>query len=243
LTPSTWGRGDEASSTAWLFDEEFVRSQDSEFNYRLRQAGGRILLSPDIKSRYAVRSRPKALMSQYFQYGCWKVRVIQRHPQRMRPDQFVPPSFVFVLGTLASLSPFFRVARRLLALLLAVYSLGIGIATLSLARGQRPVDRRTLADIPAVFSLLHLGYGAGFLWGLLRFRGRWKEAQGDTCPLHSQGGSGAGRTAPLRAGVRLRPADNQGLQAGTRVREASGCGQGLGRFTSLDLRERQEEVV
>ena len=39
-----------------LFDEELVRNQDDEFNYRLREHGGRILLSPKIQSIYASRS-------------------------------------------------------------------------------------------------------------------------------------------------------------------------------------------
>jgi hypothetical protein len=160
-----------------LFDEELVRNQDDEFNYRLGEDGGRILLSPQIRSRYVVRSRPKALASQYFQYGYWKVRVMQKHPQRMRPHHFAPPSFVFVLGTLASLSLFFRVARRSLALLLAIYTLGIAVATLGLVRRCSPVDRSTLAEIPVVFPLLHLGYGAGFLWGLFRLRERWEKAR------------------------------------------------------------------
>jgi len=41
-----------------LFDEELVRDQDDEFNYRLRAVGGKILLSPKIKSIYTVRSNP-----------------------------------------------------------------------------------------------------------------------------------------------------------------------------------------
>jgi succinoglycan biosynthesis protein ExoA len=65
-----------------LFDEELVRDQDDEFNYRLREYGGKILLSPEIKSEYTVRSTPPALWKQYFQYGFWKVRVLQKHPFR-----------------------------------------------------------------------------------------------------------------------------------------------------------------
>lgn len=60
-----------------LFDEELVRDQDDEFNCRLRRQGGRILLSPAIRSEYIVRSSPRALWQQYFQYGYWKVRVLQ----------------------------------------------------------------------------------------------------------------------------------------------------------------------
>ena len=73
-----------------LFDEELVRNQDDELNYRLRDLGGRVLLSPEIKSEYVVRSRPRALISQYFQYGYWKVRVMQKHPRQMRVSHFVP---------------------------------------------------------------------------------------------------------------------------------------------------------
>ncbi len=83
-----------------LFDEELVRDQDDEFNYRLRAAGGKLLQHPKIRSEYSVRSSPARLWSQYFQYGFWKVRVLQKHPLQMSPRQFVPPAFV--LGLLLS---------------------------------------------------------------------------------------------------------------------------------------------
>jgi succinoglycan biosynthesis protein ExoA len=80
-----------------LFDEELVRDQDDEFNYRLREQGGRILLCPGIRSEYTVRSSPMALWKQYYQYGYWKVRVLQKHPHQMSLRQFVPPAFVLSL--------------------------------------------------------------------------------------------------------------------------------------------------
>lgn len=156
-----------------LFDEELVRNQDDELNCRLRDLGGRVLLSPKIKSRYAVRSGPRALFSQYFQYGFWKVRVMQKHPGQMRLSHFVPPGFVLVLSSLAGLSLVFRVARKPLALLLLAYSVALSLASLDLSRRG---DHAGLRYVPVVFPLLHLGYGAGFLWGLLRFVQRWKEA-------------------------------------------------------------------
>ncbi|HEY7543362.1 MAG TPA: glycosyltransferase family 2 protein, partial [Blastocatellia bacterium] len=42
-----------------LFDEEQVRNQDDEFNYRLLSHGGKILLTPQIKSKYYNRSTIK----------------------------------------------------------------------------------------------------------------------------------------------------------------------------------------
>src|SRR4030066_40735 len=80
-----------------LFDEELVRDQDDEFNYRLRENGGKILLSPNIKSEYTVRSTPRSLWRQYYQYGYWKVRVLQKPPRQMSLRQFVPPAFVLAL--------------------------------------------------------------------------------------------------------------------------------------------------
>ena len=80
-----------------LFDEELVRDQDDEFNYRLRAAGGKILLKPQIRSEYSVRSSPAALWRQYFQYGFWKIRVLQKHPLQMSLRQFIPPTFVLGL--------------------------------------------------------------------------------------------------------------------------------------------------
>ena len=84
------------------FDEEQVRNQDDEFNYRLLSAGGRILLSPRIRSRYFNRATFKSVAKQYFQYGFWKVRVMQKHPTQMRPRQFVPALFVLTLLALSA---------------------------------------------------------------------------------------------------------------------------------------------
>src|SRR4030095_7407833 len=57
------------------FDEELVRNQDDEYNYRLRKLGVKILLAADVRSRYYSRATLRKLGSQYFQYGYWKVRV------------------------------------------------------------------------------------------------------------------------------------------------------------------------
>ena len=77
-----------------LFDEELTRNQDDEFNYRLRKAGGKIFITPQIKSYYYSSSNLAKLWKQYFQYGVWKIRVLQKHPRMMRLRQFVPGVFV-----------------------------------------------------------------------------------------------------------------------------------------------------
>ncbi|MEO8042323.1 MAG: glycosyltransferase family 2 protein, partial [Acidobacteriota bacterium] len=71
------------------FNEELVRNQDDEYNFRIRKSGGRILLSPTIRSRYYSRGTFRSLWRQYFQYGFWKVRVMQLHAGQMSLRQFV----------------------------------------------------------------------------------------------------------------------------------------------------------
>ena len=84
-----------------LYDEELVRNQDDEYNYRIREAGGKILLAQDVRSTYYSRGSLSKLWKQYFGYGFWKVRVLQKHPRQMSLRQFIPP--LFVLGLLFSL--------------------------------------------------------------------------------------------------------------------------------------------
>jgi GT2 family glycosyltransferase len=50
------------------FDENLVRNQDDEFNFRLSQAGGRIWIDPSIKVTYYSRNTFRRLWKQYFQY-------------------------------------------------------------------------------------------------------------------------------------------------------------------------------
>jgi hypothetical protein len=153
-----------------LFDEEQVRNQDDEFNYRLLSHGGKILLSPKIKSRYYNRSTPRSLWRQYFQYGYWKVRVMQKVTRQMRLRQFVPPIFVAVVLVSLLIAPFSAIAAWVLGLTLASYAAAnLGISVMSAGRG----DWSLLLPLPVSFGALHFAYGLGFLVGLVRFSNRW----------------------------------------------------------------------
>ena len=158
-----------------LFDEELVRDQDDEFNYRLREQGGKILLSPAIKSEYTVRSTPRALWRQYFQYGYWKVRVLQKHPRQMSLRQFVPPAFVLALlgSALLALFPVLRLPSLVVPLMYLAANLFASLWTAS-RRGWH-----YLPLLPIIFAILHLSYGLGFLIGLVKFWNRWADKTGN----------------------------------------------------------------
>lgn len=152
------------------FDEEFVRNQDDEFNYRIRAAGGKILLSPNIRSQYFNRSTPRALWRQYYQYGFYKVRVLQKHPTQMRPRQFIPPLFAIGVLVGAALASLNKSLRCLWAAGFAAYGLANMVTSVRLARGN---SWEHLKRLPLVFFILHFSYGLGFLAGLVHFRDRW----------------------------------------------------------------------
>jgi glycosyltransferase involved in cell wall biosynthesis len=153
------------------YDEELVRNQDDEYNYRIRKFGGRLLLAPDVKSRYFSRSSLRSLWRQYFQYGYWKVRVIQKHPRQMRPRQFAP--FLLVTALAASLglwtvSELGRWAFLTVALTYLVVNI---VSTITTAANR---NWTLMPLLPIVYTILHTSYGLGNVLGLIRFGGRWK---------------------------------------------------------------------
>lgn len=156
-----------------LFDEELVRNQDDEFNFRLTRAGGKIWLDPQIRSTYYSRSTLRGLWKQYFEYGFWKVRVIQKHRQPASWRHLVPVTFVLVLGLALLASVAFQSILWFAGVILPYALASFGSALwLSLRNGVRyfPV-------LPLAFATMHLAYGLGFLAGLLRFAGnasRWE---------------------------------------------------------------------
>ena len=148
------------------FDEELVRNQDDEYNYRLLKSGGRVLLAPDVRARYYSRSSLRSLWRQYYQYGYWKVRVMQKHPRQMRARQFAPPAFVAALLGSAALGVLFRPFRLLLGIVVALYLIANLMASMSVGRAHGMEYAPRLAII---HPILHLSYGLGFLAGLWRF--------------------------------------------------------------------------
>ena len=160
---------------AGLYDEELVRNQDDEYNYRLRKLGARILLAADVHSTYYSRSTFRSLWKQFFQYGFWKVRVLQKHPRQMRPRQFIPPAFVATLLGSGLLALWTHQGRYLLALVAGMYIFANLIVS---ARTAANMSWKYLPLLFIAFPTLHISYGLGFLAGLVRFGHRWNDHQG-----------------------------------------------------------------
>ncbi len=179
-----------------LFDEELVRNQDDEFNYRLRKAGGRVIMTPAMRSWYQNRQSVTSLLRQYYQYGQWKVRVLQKHPRQMSWRHFVPPAFVSALALATAAGAVWPRAAVVAQALFGVYLAAVLVAAGRVARhGLRAWLATALA-----FICIHMAWGAGFLHGLFIFASRWWT--GDTMPPRLEHRERAAATsAAVAAGV------------------------------------------
>ncbi len=147
------------------FDEELVRNQDDEFNFRVIKGGFKIYLSQKIRSKYYVRASYAKLYRQYFQYGYWKVFVNKKHGAVTSGRQLIPPLFVagFILGVAGSL--FSPEINLLWGAAMCLYVLS---ACLFAAR-MVGFNFRKIIKVAATFFILHFSYGSGYLKGVLNF--------------------------------------------------------------------------
>jgi hypothetical protein len=165
-----------------MFDEELVRNQDDELNLRLVRAGGRIWQAPSVRSWYRPRDSLEALFRQYQQYGYWKVRVIQKHRRPASLRHLVPALFVtgigasivllvvsalvFALGYTTVSGVMAWGAALSLALILVPYAAVISAASVQIAKRD---GWDLLPLLPVVYLCYHIGYGLGFVEGLVHF--------------------------------------------------------------------------
>lgn len=150
-----------------LFDEELVRNQDDELNLRIVRNGGKIWQSPCIKSWYYPRSTITALFKQYMQYGYWKVKVIRKHKIPASLRHIIPGGFVGCLIIFSVLAPINVAVMWLLLGLMGLYFFASVLA--ALVTCCKPSLYKFLPVMPVVFAAYHIGYGYGFLRGVVDF--------------------------------------------------------------------------
>ena len=151
------------------YDEELVRNQDEELNYRLIQNGGKIWIDPSIKSLYYVRSSILKLFFQYFYYGFYKVRVIQKIKSIFSLRHLIPAIFVLTLNIFLALAIFqnklfpIYIYGGIYLLISIVFSVYESIKHHS----------KLLILLPIIYFIMHFSYGLGFLLGFFYYINRW----------------------------------------------------------------------
>ncbi len=147
------------------FDEQLIYSEDNEFNHRLRQRGGKILLTPAIRSFYYTRESLGGLWRQYYHYGLGRVPFMLRSPDSIMLRHLAPFALVSALLLGAVGGVFFAPLRWLL---LAVVCSYLAAALLFAARISAKHGWRHFFILPAAFACMHVGYGVGMYAGLVR---------------------------------------------------------------------------
>ncbi len=144
------------------YDSHFTRAQDWELNHRLRQSGGRVWFTPELKVTYRPRPTVNKLSRQYFEYGRWR-RVVSAHHATINPRYLAPPAMV--LGTAAATVAGLR--RPALLAVPAAYLAAVAAGGLAISKGQKTSTR---ALVPVALATMHWSWGVGFLTSPRRLR-------------------------------------------------------------------------
>jgi len=148
-----------------FFNEKLKRSQDFEFNLRLKKSGGKILLVPDIVAYYYPQSTLKGFLKHNFEDGAWAILPFKiiKIPFNLR--HYIPLFFVlsFFLTLIFGFS--FFPARALFDLIFGSYLILNLFFSFKIALKQ---GFKYFFIMPIVFMYRHFGYGLGSIYGLIK---------------------------------------------------------------------------
>jgi glycosyltransferase involved in cell wall biosynthesis len=151
-----------------FFNEKMIRSQDFEFNLRLKQSGGKILLVPSIISYYYSQPTILGFLKHNFIDGFWitypysKFKIEAFSWRHLTPLVFILSLFCnFLLSFFSYLFTFLFVSEIFLYVFFNLY--------FSLKISLRQKDLRYFFILPVIFLIRHIFYGIGSFFGLFNF--------------------------------------------------------------------------
>jgi len=148
-----------------FFNEKLKRSQDFEFNLRLKKFGGKILLVPDIVAYYYPQSNLKGFLKHNFKDGVWAILPLKiiKIPFNLR--HYIPLFFVLSFFLTLIFGFFFFPARILFDLIFGSYLILNLFFSFRIALKQ---GFKYFFIMPIVFMYRHFGYGLGSIYGLIK---------------------------------------------------------------------------
>lgn len=149
-----------------FFNEKLRRSQDIEFNKRLKKAGGRIILAPEIQAVYYPQSEIKNFFKHNFEDGIWLIYPLKFGIRFFSLRHLVPLVFLATMGLfllLGFLHPifwrFFIVEVLLHAMMNIYFAIQIAL---------RERNWKFLFLMPLAFDTRQFGYGFGSIFGFIK---------------------------------------------------------------------------
>ena len=158
--------------TVGLYDPGAFTNEDAELNQRIHDDGGKVYLSRDIVVHYHPRTSFRALARQYFRYGRGRARTLIKHGRFLSIRPAIPAAMVLgalVLLALSFLTPLTWVAAALYGGLTGYEAIRVG----------RRAGWGLIPIVWAIFPVLHVSHGVGFLSGLAYYRRRpdWRPTE------------------------------------------------------------------
>jgi succinoglycan biosynthesis protein ExoA len=153
------------------WDEEMLRAEDWELNYRIRARGGQVWFTPDLQVTYRPRESARRLAAQYFHYGRWRRVIVREHPETASFRYLAPPAAAALtgLGLLAGLAGLIGLAVGAPAgvswlaaglVIPLTYLAGVTAVSTALSGGLTTGVR---ARLPLILAVMHMCWGTGFL--------------------------------------------------------------------------------
>lgn len=142
------------------FNENLYPNEENELMNRLQSEGHRLMYVPDAFVFRSQRENYKAFARQVFTYGRGRMDQNFEDPKGFRAMHAVPTLFLMYLVSL----PVIHIPVYFLPLML--YLVLSAVFTLEACNVSK--NSRYLPVMPVLFLTLHIGYGAGFLWGLYK---------------------------------------------------------------------------
>ncbi len=146
-----------------LYDLRLVRNQDIELNARIRKAGGRIIISPEIKLGYYNRATFRGLWQQSFNNALWNPYTFLLAGGGPSIRHFIP--LIFILGLIALIGGTFFL-WPVKWMLLGYILFYLAVACYFSMQSARQINVSALLVLWS-FVTLHIAYGLGTLWSII----------------------------------------------------------------------------
>lgn len=149
-----------------FFNESLIRNQDLEFNLRLKEAKGRIMLIPDAVSYYYPKPDFLSFLKHNFDDGFWIVYPIKFGVKAFSWRHLMPLFFVAgltVVGIIGLFNEFFLILFFIGAIIYLTvniyYSIKIAIENSNI---------KHVLFLSIAFLCRHVGYGLGSFWAAIK---------------------------------------------------------------------------
>lgn len=160
-----------------MFDERLLGSSDLDLNRRLRIAGGKILLVPDVVVRYFADATWPAFWRHNFADGFWVTYVLKFGSKAWSWRHWIPFALVASVAVTLALSFIWHSFIWIFLAILGSYVVANIGASAKMAVRKR--KGKLMLLLPGTFAGRHFAFGAGTSFGLLllllpgaRWRGR-----------------------------------------------------------------------